>query len=200
MRVHLGPPPNISAAQKNPAYQSTKWNKKYIEIVSAVLSVILYVGGFFIWPVKPDVDEIAKAPALYTIGFLCAIIVVIIIHEVLHLVASPGGLHSNNAAIGFNPRKFLFYSFTTARMNWRQSQFFLLAPLLILTLVPVLFQFSIGLPSGWLGFSAVCNASLSANDVVIAIYIFLRIPNSAIDVQPEITGIKYLTKISNQRG
>ena len=141
---------------------------------------------------KPDLDEIKVSPAWYIVGFLCTIGLTILAHEMLHLFSSPGGTGSVGATLGLHPRKLLCYASSTARMGWSRAVVVLLTPLIVLTALPLSLQLVVGLPSGWFGLVAVANASISANDLIVAVYVYTYVPRSAADVQPEITGIRYL--------
>jgi|GEM_PF-6958056 len=185
------PPEGKLKSFANTQYKNILWNSFIVQSISIILSVGLYIGGFALWPVKPQV--IIKAPLIYAFSFIFCVFITLLTHEILHLAFSPNGFKSKDSIIGFNPKNLMFYAYTSSRMTWARSIVFLLGPFVVLTAIPCLLVFIVGLPSGWLGLIAILNASLSANDLIVASYIFFRIPSDAIDVQPEITGIRFLT-------
>ncbi len=172
-------------------YSRTQWNKTIVELLTAVLSITLYVGGFFLWPVKPEIKVIGAAPLLHVLLFFVIGISTLIAHEVFHLAAAPGGLFAKDNAIGLVPKKFLCYSYTKEPMGWGRVLFVLWTPLTLLSIIPCLIQFTVGLPSGWLGFMAIANASFAANDIIIGLFILFAIPRDAVDVQPNMNGVTY---------
>ena len=93
--------------------------------------------------------------------------------------------------IGFQRENFMFYAYTPAKMNRLRALVLLLAPFFFLTLIPFFIEFVVGWRSGWMGVVAICNAALSANDLLLALWVFLKVPRQAKEVHPELNRIRY---------
>jgi Putative zincin peptidase len=167
------------------------FNENWMSGGSALFSVALYVGGFAIWPIKPEFAQLVKHPLVYAAAFLLTVLLTLFLHELLHLQAAPGGVFARDAQLGFYARKFMFYAYTSESLSRNRAVLFLLVPFMVLTVLITLLQMLFGWQTGWPGVVAVVNASLSANDLILATVIFLRIPKQASDVRPEIHRVRY---------
>ncbi|MEO6280555.1 DUF3267 domain-containing protein [Roseateles sp.] len=188
------PPQGVGDRAPNSTYYKTNWNQDFIGYLIVALSVVLYVGWFIIWPVKPNVRDFVQSPISHVLLFFGLIALTIFVHELIHVAAAPNGFTSKATVIGLNARNYRFYTYIDSELSWARSIFVVAAPFLVLTVVPTVLRFTAGLPTDWVGVVAICNASLSANDLFIAVSIFLRVPRQAIDVQFDFTSIRYALK------
>ncbi len=196
MKFMISAPPVFKKVRPNAnLYKHTQWNVKWVNSVTVFFSVFLYVAVFLVWPEKPDIGEIINHPLRHLFLFLFIAIATVFLHEILHLLFSPGGLQPKELIMGFNPKNFMFYVYNgTTVFSWGRAITALLAPLFLLSIVPSVFEFIFKWQSGWLGVLVVFNTSLAANDIIVAGYILFFIPRTALDVQPEIEGVSYLPK------
>jgi hypothetical protein len=149
--------------------------------------------------VKLDLPKIIASPVLYTLGFVLIVAATVVLYEVIHLLASPGGLSGKDAVIGVSLRRFGFFAGSSARTNWRESIIFFLAPLIVLTLLLGGIALALDLKSGWFGVVVVVNASLAANDIVVAAIVFFHVPRDATNVQPGLDCVRYLCALDSTR-
>ncbi len=192
MKFSLSPPVTYQQDHLDDAKcHQVNFNEHWMSGVSALFSVVLYVGGFAIWPIKPEFAQLIKHPLAYASAFLLTVVLTLFLHELLHLQAAPGGVLARDAQLGFYPKKFMFYAYSSAALTRNRAVLFLLAPFGVLTVLIALGQMQFGWQSGWLGVVAVVNASLSANDLILASYIFLRVPKQARNVRSEIHRVRY---------
>jgi hypothetical protein len=171
---------------------ATRWKEAHVKALSVLLSVALFLWWYQLWPLKPSFKDIANAPTAHVAFFFLVVAVTAFAHEVLHLLPIRGAFGSKKTIIGVDVKNFAFYSYTDATASWGVCATAILLPFVVLTLIPTIVQFTMGLPSGWIGLAAICNASFSAVDLIIGTYIIVKIPRNALDVQPSITGISFL--------
>jgi Putative zincin peptidase len=188
MKLRVGPAPFGEPVETQ---FTVPLNKVFVETMAAVLSVALYGFGCWAWPVRPDFGDFIERPGFYGACFVLMLLILLFLHEFLHLAVNRKALLSSNTQIGFDTKKFFAYAYDKTDKGWWLTLASLLAPFTFLTIVPVWIQLTYGLPSGWLGFAAIFNAGMSGNDLVMAAYMTAKVPKDARVVRPAMDRIGY---------
>ena len=102
------------------------------------------------------------------------------IHEVVHAISTPSYGMSDKTVVGFWPRKILPYAIHTDALTRTQILWFVLMPLLVLTVLPatVMCLFRLDLPV--LYYFILINAGCSAGDVVQVPVFLSQVPRHAL--------------------
>jgi hypothetical protein len=98
-----------------------------------VPAIILAMGGR---PLVSEMMQALKQLPLFT--FLGALAALFISHELVHAVCYPGSLFSRNCVIGFMPGAGTAYAWYGGEMTRRRYIVVVLAPTIVLSVVPLL--------------------------------------------------------------
>jgi hypothetical protein len=147
-----------------------------IQLLAVPIAIIIFVllGSllYLVWP-----SGSATPSAVLLVGFGLAFIPV---HELLHAVFFPGGLHSPHTIIGFWPTRVLFYAHYEREMSRDRFLIVFLAPLIGLSLIPIaliaLFQW----PSLELAFLSLINGAAASGDIIGVLLVGLQIPRGVV--------------------
>jgi hypothetical protein len=140
----------------------------------------------------PDVfhqfhDELDWHSALLILPALAG---VILSHELVHLAFSQGSISHPSARILIVPKHFAVYAHTAAPMSRNQTLRMMLAPLVLLTIGPLLIDaYLMDLPT-WAKMAAIANGVMSSGDLLIA-WALLKAPRSAQSISVNLTGIHF---------
>lgn len=111
---------------------------------------------------------------------IIGLFLVAIMHELVHLAASPKFGLSPQSIFGIWPKKLIFYVFyvgqlTKARLVWIAS-----APMIVLSVLPILLASIFHWNSEQLGLVAIFNSMLSGIDAITMYLILSEIPKSSL--------------------
>ncbi len=166
-----------------------RWRPVPVLMVVTVVSVVLYLAWFGLWPDKPDVKLILAAPAAHAGRFLLTVLAMLFLHELLHLCSVLRSLTASETQFGFNPRSLMFYTVVAEPLSKSAAIRYLILPFLILSVVPLGARLIYPALSGWLGVLAVTNAGCSGFDLCFALQIMKHVPAGARRVCFSLTGI-----------
>ena len=142
-----------------------------VGIASAVVLAIL-------WLYLTPLDDLSFQPS--PIEFLFTLAGIIVVHELLHAVATPGAGLSDKTIVGFYPSRLSFYAAYTGEITRNRYVAVFLVPLFVISILPLLFAL-IGRFS-WVEMAgiSILNALLSCGDLVGVTLIFFQIPRDGI--------------------
>jgi hypothetical protein len=112
--------------------------------------------------------------------FLVAFLLVIPIHELTHALVMPGSGRGGQTMIGFWPSHLLFYAFHFGELTRRNFLLVMIAPFVVLTLLPLAVLALGGIESRFLGAVAIANGTAAAGDLLGFALILTQIPRGAV--------------------
>ena len=192
MRLHFGPIPESSEFQP----QATGWRPlqeprpgMFVLLASGVGLIAGAIMGA-LWmttahEAKPiglsiTTDSVEVA-LLYLLGTLVGGgLLLVVVHELLHAAAFPGGWRSERTILGAWPRMGVFYAHYDGPQSRNRALVVFLMPFLVLTLG--LWLVDLAFPSGWSGLLAACsvvNAAFAGGDLLAAAMIGWQLPANA---------------------
>ena len=125
----------------------------------------------------------SSGPKSFTISgpqILIGFLFLILIHELIHGIAYPGFGRAVRVVIGFWPSRLLFYAATNDPVSRNRMLIVYLAPLLVLSVLPLLLNRLLGVESFPLLAVAAANAFCSGGDALVFPMILAQIPSNAI--------------------
>lgn len=124
--------------------------------------------------------ESGMADALVSWKFAIVFALVVVVHELIHLVAHPHFGLSNDSIVGFWPKYCVFYAQYMGIMHRQRYAAVLMAPFLLLSVVPLLVH-TLGFPVGrYVALFAFVNAFSAAGDIIGAWLLLSRVPREAL--------------------
>jgi hypothetical protein len=102
------------------------------------------------------------------------------IHELLHVLAFPDFGFSSKTVVGFLPTKVLFFALFEGEVSRNRFLVAGAAPVIVLTVVPLLAAAVFRLDHPLLAFVSVANALVSAIDLVAIGILLVRVPSRAV--------------------
>ena len=109
-----------------------------------------------------------------------SVVVLIPIHEVVHAIATPNWGLSQKTVIGFWPQRVLPYAAYLGVWTRKQALWCVMAPLVVLSSIPMLLMFMVKLDNPLLYHFFAVNAMASCGDLLTAIQILREIPPRAV--------------------
>lgn len=139
-------------------------------LISFGLYVILYNNS----TVQVDYD-------LYLIMYyIIAIIISIPLHEIIHSVFFPDFLFSDDIYFGYIAKNMTFYTHTNSAVKKNRMLIVILAPLIILSIIPAFFFIYFKLNSLFLFVFIIINAVLASNDIISFFVYLFKIPKGSL--------------------
>ena len=178
MRLHLG---SIPATADVPAEDGwAKLREPPLWVVRWVLSIPISLALAFLAAVLVLRYTRVTSEGLTGAGLLAVYVVTIAIHELVHAAIHPDRGLSEKTILGFWPSRLVFFAYYEGpRTKWNFT-LGLLAPFLVLTIVPLVMSQFLGWSSWIVGAVIILNASLSSVDVFGSFFAMFGLPNSSI--------------------
>ncbi len=171
MRFQKGSPPddNEFEAEKE-GWHACKMPNKYL----------VYLYGYIIVPVV-SITVLLKLPKTENIWILLILIVLLIpLHEFIHALFHPDFGFSNRTIYGYSASYRIFYAYYQGAISKRRLMISAIAPLFLLTIIPLIICFLLGI-TYW---AIILFSLLNALGCFIDFYGFFRllviVPNGAI--------------------
>ncbi len=186
MRFHLGPIPEEFAP--NSDWQALNEPEPKLFVRRA----IVYAGlpGFALTFTAWNLLGFRIGDIFRDLGFrrqamvgLCFYVVLIVVHEAIHLCLHPKQAWSKNSVVGVMFKPFVFYAQYLGQLSRNRFLAVLLAPFLVLTVLPLLAAVFVGVPSSlgiWLALTSSVNALAACADLLGAALCFRQIPTDAV--------------------
>jgi len=143
-----------------------------IGIVAAAVVGVLWLA---ITPLQ--VGDVTSALSLS--GLVVSFAGMVVAHELLHVVVHPMSGRSPDSIVGFGP-SIGFYGHYGGEMTRNRFVAILLAPLVVISLVPLLVAAVAQVASGWVAFVSTFNAFCACADILDACLVLFQIPATAI--------------------
>jgi hypothetical protein len=165
MRAVFGPIPQNVAFQpemqgwkraREPKAWMVRWVLSYPVALLLALAAAVFVVRYT--PISADGMSLSALAALY--------VLLIAVHELVHASTHPDLGLTKASVVGFWPARFLFFAHYDAPRSKRSFLFSLIAPLLALSVLPIVLAGILGLAWWGLGAIAIINAASSCLDVL----------------------------------
>jgi hypothetical protein len=181
MRFHWGPIPNSPDFVPDETWRSLKEPTSIWLMQLIVLPIAIVTGAMMIlfWKVLTPVQMFAPR-TINVFLILACFAELIIVHELVHSVVHPMKGSSPQSILGFWPSKILFYAHYDGELSRNRFGAILLAPLLVISFVPLLLASLFQWHSGWIAFASILNAVMACGDIFGATLLLIQVPASAI--------------------
>jgi hypothetical protein len=112
--------------------------------------------------------------------FIPAFLIIIPLHELVHALFTPRFGATSQTLLGCWPARILFYAFYTGELPARQFLTVLLAPFVVITVIPLAVISLLSLNSPWTAAMALANGIGASGDLVGVFVVLTQIPRGAI--------------------
>ena len=178
MRLHLGAIPNSLDFEPGESWRALREPTPLVaQLISVPIGVVTAAFIAFLWLLMTPVED---APAFEPWAILLSFALIVVVHELIHAAVHPMAGHSPRSTIGFWPSRLLFYAHYDGELTRNRFVAILVAPLVVLSIAPLLIAAFAQLGSTWVAFVSVFNALLASLDALGAAMILLQIPGTAI--------------------
>lgn len=174
MRLHIGEIPDspdfVPDARWRQMREPTPWVMQLLALpVGFGLTLALAVLWMAVTPV-------GRGPAPSTGTALAAVLVTIPVHEFLHLLLHP---RTGDSIAGFWPSRLLFYTHYHNALPCRRYHAILLAPLVVLSVLPLAVCALASVSSPFLAVLSVTNALVASGDLFAVLLLLVQVPARA---------------------
>jgi len=178
MRVHFGRIPENAAFlpgrdEWRPIKEPSPWMAQLLALPVAIITAIVLVVA---WNLIVPTQDLSTP---VDISLLVWIIGVAVVHETIHAMFHPGLGISFNTVLGFWPSKLVFYAHYDNVLSRNRFVAILMAPFVILSLMPLLGGLLAGTAPFYIIFVSVFNGLLSCVDILGVLLIVVMVPKSA---------------------
>lgn len=125
-------------------------------------------------------DLTVASVAVAVLAAVAGLVVIVILHELLHLVAHPGNGRSPHSVLGVLPRCLVFYAFYGGEVSRGRFLLMVTLPFVALSLAPAVAFTLSGHAPLWLGLAAVVNALFSGGDLAVAAMVVRQLPRGSV--------------------
>jgi len=184
VKFHSGNFPESKEFVKDENWHSLGKEEKSIWILQIKVlpvAIINIAFTFFLWYLISPLENILRSVSfpLPVFKALLIILVLLIVHELIHLLSHPKFGLSSRSILGFWPSKMFLYVAFDGELKRNRSVFIFLMPLIIINLSIFLYSVFFKQNNFWLIYITIVNAFLSSMDILAAITI-LKLPNKSI--------------------
>jgi hypothetical protein len=184
MRFRLGRLPEYKDFIPNSSWkpfddnESSIWMWQIKALPTAIINVAIIL---VIWITLTPAEIIIKNVSfpLPILGAIIILVSVLIVHELIHSIFHPKLGFSRKTIIGFWASKMLLYTSYGRELTRNRYIRILLAPLLLISIIPISISILTGFTNLWMIYSTVVNAFLSSGDI-LATWTILKIPSNTI--------------------
>ena len=178
MEFKLGSPTDLEEFSQNKDWKELK------NIPSNfILKILIFCFGIlisiFFYQIIKEITPIKKIYSTY-MDNIYLVFILIPLHEAFHAMMYPDFGFSDKTIFGFWPKKFVFYSYYDLPLKRDRIITAMLAPLFILTIIPVFLISTLELNNAYLAVIAVLNSIGAAGDIFYSILIFSQLPKNSI--------------------
>jgi len=178
MRFHIGPPPphpNFAPEQEGwkPIREPGPWLLQLLALPISIASAVIFMLAWW-FLLRGRIGT----PGPLAVGLV--LFGVIQVHELLHTAIHPGQGSGLSSIIGIWPSRLLFYAHYLEAMTRERFLLVIMAPLFVLSLLPLPVCIFVGYAPGFVVLTSVLNAFLSCGDLLAFALVAVQIPRGAI--------------------
>lgn len=179
MRLHFGKIPESATFQpEQEAWVSMREPSPWkFQLLAVPIGVVTVIGLSLLWDYA-DV-RVTSLSASAVFFFPVWIMGVVVIHELIHAAVHPGFGLTSQTILGFWPSKLLFYAHYDNVLSRNRFIAIFLAPLIALSLIPLMIALLIGYASFGVVFVSVFNGLLTCGDVLGFLIVWKMVPKGA---------------------
>ena len=183
MKFHWGPIPESADFKPEPPWQPLRWDPdpKWMNLIALPVAAVNFVMFSWLW----RFCKLNVKAAVLTLGWQLMImgvlifLVLIAVHEFVHMLAHPQAGRSELSVLGCYPRYLLFYAHYHGELSRERFLAVFLMPLLILSVLPLIVAAVFpGCPE-WVSWISIVNATMACGDVIGALIIMVQVPGQA---------------------
>jgi len=185
MRIHVGAIPEEFSPDSSwrPMREPGPMVAQFLALPLGVLLMML-TGYFWVGRMQVRVPILTPHEILiYAVGVMLAFPVLIALHEFIHATFHPRSQGGSDTIVGVWPRRLLFYAHYMGPLSRERFATILIAPLLIISGVPVIVEWLTPIPGPFpflFAFaSSVINATCSCGDVLGVALLLWQVPRGA---------------------
>jgi hypothetical protein len=178
MKFKLGIPTDLEELSQNEDWKELENISSFFIFKILILGFGILISTFFYQFIK-EIISIREIYSNYMDNWYI-VFLLIPLHEVCHALLYPNFGLSDKSIFGFWPKKFVFYSYYDLPLKRDRIIIAMLAPLFILTVIPVLLISVFELNYIYLAILAVLNSIGGAGDIFYSVLIFSQVPKNSV--------------------
>jgi len=177
MRLHFGSIPENTEFQASgdwvAAREPPAWLVQWVLSVPVSILLALLAAMFIIRYTKISSEGLSLA------GLLLLSFVLVVVHELVHVVTHPDRGMSRRTILGFWPSRLVFFAHYDGPRTKSNFLLCLIAPFLVLTVAPLIASTTASWDSWVIGTVMILNAALSSIDVLGFFFVLVGVPGGA---------------------
>ena len=181
MRLHIGAipiaPDFTPDALWKPLRQPSPWMALFVAFPIGIVAAGV-VGGLWLAMTPLHIHDVTSTLSLR--GFLVSFAGMVVVHELIHVAVHPMSGRSPHSIVGVGGPTSGIYAHYDGEMTRNRFVAIFLAPLVVISFVPLLVAAAIQESWGWVAFISAFNAFCACADILDAGLILFQIPATAI--------------------
>lgn len=184
MRINIGPiptDPRFDPSSREGWRQLREPSPGVLMLLSIPVSALLAVGFWTVWSaLLPELrDRSFVAGIFLSWKPLLVLAAVVVVHELTHLVFHPGLGATNDSVVAGWPRAAMFYAHYLGAMRRNRLVLILLAPFLMLSIIPLMGQALRGVGNTDAALFSVVNAFAASGGLLGVALLLRQVPATA---------------------
>jgi hypothetical protein len=179
MLFHFGPIPDSPDFEPDESWNSlnepSPWLAQLIAVPIGIAAALLLL---FFWIVFTPIRQFAGPLSLF--GLFVALAAIVVVHELIHAAVHPNAGRSPRSILGFWPAMLVFYAHYDGEITRNRFVAILLMPLVVISLLPLLFAVVAQVDIHWMALVSAFNALLASVDIFGAGMVWFQVPANAI--------------------
>jgi len=178
MRFRFGSPPETvnfdpDRLEWHPLKEPSPWLAQFLALP---IGIAFATGLGIVWIALGTVDVLSPPSGAAAI---LIIVLLIPVHELLHVLIHPGSGRSRSTIVGFWASRLLFYARYDDVIRRNRFIVVLVFPFAALSTLPLCVSLLAGMESWVLAFSSIFNGLLSCVDLLGALLLVVQVPKTA---------------------
>lgn len=169
-------PPNSSFNPLEEGWNPIKELPNYIRYICLIPIGILLSFGLYVILYNNSRIQVEYNLNLL-LYYIITVIITIPLHEIIHSLFFPNFLCSDEIYFGYIPKSMTFYTHANSAVKKNRILIVILAPLIILSIIPALFFILFELNSMLLFVFITINAVAASNDIISFFIYLTKVPN-----------------------
>lgn len=132
-----------------------------------------------LWWAFVDIDFKAVQDLPLPLAFILICVLMIVIHEIVHMLAHPGAGMSSDTIMGFWPAKMLFFAHWDAELTRKRFLTILVMPFVVLSVLPLLVGIALGSAHPYVAAFTLMNALAACCDLLGVALVLAGVPRNA---------------------
>jgi hypothetical protein len=178
MRFHLGAIPHSPDFAPHAPWNSVREPPPWLmQLIALPIGIVSALSVGVLWHLITPLR--GGAMVVTPLGALLVLVASVGVHELVHASAHPLMGRSPHSVLGFWPSRGVFYAHYDGELSRNHFVTIFVAPLCVLSLLPLLAAAFMQVGPGWLAFVSSLNALLASGDILGAVVVLAQIPSTA---------------------